>query len=331
MVTSSLFPHLAESMRWPFRHGLFLVLGALLAFSMLTWLAPLVIVVCLGVPLLFALYVWQSGGYRDVSPTVLVSAIGVAAAISAVWWVWSGALVAREYDIPVAAGSQLQRELTLGLVVTLVGIGLMLSTIVVFRIFHRRVHESLDGFVIGAACALVYSAAGTIAWLAPQFAVGLIDNYVPWRLFEEAYLYGFVDMVTSAVAGGLLGLRLWFRPGSNAVTPGLARRVLDVLTLAAIAIYVGVYLVDAAETSRVTEVAANTVLTAVSLVLLRAGIQVALLHGSADPGTGQPVVCEDCGRTIADRPFCPGCGAAARATSRSSRALRFAAAGRDDA
>lgn len=330
LVTSSLFPHLAESMRWPFRHGLFLVFGALLVLSMLKWLAPLVIVVCLGIPLLFALYVWQSGVFRDVSRTVLLSAVGVGAGVSVAWWVWTGALVASEYDIPVAAGSQLQRELGLGLIVTMVGLVLMLAPVLVVRILYRRVRESLDGFVIGAACALAYSAAGTIAWLAPQFTFGLIDNYAPWRLFEEAYLYGFVDPITAAAAGGLLGLRLWFRPGGNpSGSPVLVRRMLDVLTVAAIGIYVAIYVVDASETARFTEVAANTVLTAMSLVTLRLAIQLVLLHEATDPGTGRAVVCEDCQRTVPDRPFCPGCGAAARATSRSARALRLAAAGDD--
>lgn len=328
MVTSSLFPHLPESMRWPFRHGLFLVFSALLGFSMLKWLAPLVTVVCLGVPLLFALYVWQSGVFKDVSRRVLLAAVAVAAVISAAWWVWTGALVARAYGIPTAAGSQLQRELALGLVVTIAGLALMLSPILVVKLFHRQVRESLDGFVIGAACALSYSAAGTIAWLAPQFTAGLVDKYVPSRLFEEAYLYGFVDPISAAAVGGLLGLLLWFRPGpaagaGRAKHPRAARATLAGLTVVATGLYVGIYLVDAAETTRFTEIAVNTVLGALSLVTLRAGIQVTLLQEDADPGTGRPVLCEDCERTVPDRPFCPGCGAAARATSRTARARRL--------
>lgn len=324
MVTSSLFPHLTESMRWPFRHALFLVLGALLSFSMLTWLTPLVIVVCLGIPLLFALYVWQSGAFRDVSPRVLLPAMAVSAAISVMWWVWSAALVARVYDIPVAAGSQLLHNLALGLVVTVAGIVPMLTPVALAKFFHLRVSESLDGFVIGASCALAYSTAGTIAWLAPQIAVGLIDNYAPWRLFEEAYLYGFADPIATAVAGGVLGLRLWFRPGSRCGDPRRVRRTLDALTAAGIAIYVGIYLVDAAHMLRVTEIAASTVLTAMGLVTLRAAIQVTLLHESADPGVGRTVVCEACARTMTDRQFCPECGTAARATSRTARARRLA-------
>ena len=55
-------------------------------------------------------------------------------------------------------------------------------------------------------------AAGTITWLAPQFTAGLLDNYRPWRLFEEAFLYGLVDPLTSVAVGGLVGMTLWFRP-----------------------------------------------------------------------------------------------------------------------
>jgi len=60
-----------------------------------------------------------------------------------------------------------------------------------------------------------------------------------------------------------------------------------------------------------------------SLVTLRAAIQVTLLHEEADPGTGAAVVCEDCLGTVTDRPFCPGCGAASRAMSRTTRSRRI--------
>jgi len=326
LFTSSLFPHLPESLRWPFRHGLFLVLAALLVFSMLEWLAPLIVVTILGVPLLFGLYVWQSGVFRDVSRRVLLLAVALGAGISAVWWLWTGSLLARNYDIPIAAASQLMHELAFGLTITLAGLVLMLLPVVLVKLVRSRVTESLDGFVIGAACALSYSAAGTAVWLLPQFTLGLIDNYNRWLLLEEAYLYGFVEPVTAAVAGGLLGLLLWFRPATGAPAGGRrARATLAALTVLGIALYIGIYLVDAAETARLTEIVANTVLTVLSLLALRAAVQVVLLSEETSEGTGLPVVCEDCERTVPDRPFCPGCGAAARATSRTTRARRFEA------
>lgn len=327
LMTSSLFPHLAETSRRPFRHGLFLVLAALVSFSMLRWLAPLIIVTCLGVPLLFVLYMWQSGVFRDVSRGVLVLATVSGAGVSAVWWVWTGKLVADAYGIPLAAGSQLQEELALGLAVTVGGIALMLMPVVMVKLLRVRVRESLDGFVIGAVCAMSYSAAGTTAWIAPQFLTGLLDNYSSWRLLEEAYLYGFIDPPTAAVAGGLLGLRLWYRPGPEPA--GHSRRVgmtLTVFTLVGIALYVGIYVVDAAQLPRFAEMTAITVLAGLSLLTLRLAVQVTLLHEAADPGTGRPVLCEDCERTVPDRPFCAECGAAARATSRETRSLRFQSA-----
>lgn len=275
MVTRSLFPTLTRPMRWPFRHGLVLVFAGLLTFSMLRWLAPLVILVCVGMPLLFAIYVWQSGIAGDSRAAMIVGA-GSAGAISVAWWVWTGDLVAREYGVPIAAGSQLQHQLSLGLTATLIGVALMLITIVGVRLFHRRVSGSLDGFAIGATCALAYSAAGTTAWLAPQFATGLLDGYGRWRFFEEAYLYGFIDPVTSVVVGGCAGLRLWYRVDSDSREgPGRVRRMLSVLTAVGIAVYVGIYLIDAAQLARSAEIVTVTALTAIGLVTLRAALRLA--------------------------------------------------------
>lgn len=324
LMSSSLFPHLAESSRWPFRHGLFLVLAAMVAFSALGWLAPLIIVICLGVPLLFAIYLWQSGVFRDISGRVLALTTAMGALVSVIWWVWSSDVVAHTYGVPLAAGAQLQEELSIGLSVTAGGIILMLVPIVVIRLLGARVKESLDGFVIGAVCAMSYSAAATTAWITPQFFTGLLDNYSSGRLFEDAYLYGFIDPPTAAVAGGLLGLRLWYRPGVRTVDhPRGVKSMLTASTALGIALYIGIYVVDAYQLPRFAEIAANTALAAVSLLTLRLGIQMALLHEAADPGTGEAVLCDDCENTVADRPFCSECGAAARASSRERRSLRF--------
>ena len=55
-VASSLFPHLPHRSRTPFRMGLAVLFLALIAFALLRWQAPLIVVSALGLPLVFLLY-----------------------------------------------------------------------------------------------------------------------------------------------------------------------------------------------------------------------------------------------------------------------------------
>ena len=64
-LASSLFPHLPQRSRTPFRVGLAVVLLALVAFALLRLPAPLIAVAALGLPLLFLIYLQESDARRD--------------------------------------------------------------------------------------------------------------------------------------------------------------------------------------------------------------------------------------------------------------------------
>lgn len=322
LITSSLFPHLSEQSRKPFRHGLFLVLAMLTAFSMLRLLGPLVVVMSLGVPLLFVLYVWRSNALTDISTSALGISAVLGAGVSTAWWLWTGDVVASAYGVPLGAASQLQTALGIGMAITTVGAVLMVLPPVAVRALSLPIRDSLDGFLIGALGALAYSAAGTITWLGPQFTAGLLDNLGRWRLLEDAFLYGLVDPLTAAAAGGMVGLALWFRPARRRNAPQHLRLVLWILAAVCVGIYLAAYQVDTAEIPRAWEMTINALLTALSLVVLRAGVQMSLLHEVPDPAIDREVRCEHCGHEVPDMPFCLACGAAFRASSNSSRRRR---------
>jgi hypothetical protein len=325
MITSTLFPQLPQIYRNPFRVGMGIMGIGVLLFSGLRLLGPLVTLMALGVPALFVLYLWQSEVWRDIPVRAFVVA-GVLGAALGAGWVWlTGDLVARSYGIPMAMGFVLQDLLDVGLVISVGGVILMVLPAVVVRIFRTPSRESLDGFAVGALGALAFTGAATTTRLAPQFVTGLIDPVRPVRLIVEAVLYGVAVPLTAAAVGGLMGIVLWFRPGRRADEhPRLVRAALLVFTALAVVIYTAVWMIDAARMPVWPQLGLHVALTVIALLAARVCLQLALLYEEPDPVSGQqwpglPLLCLHCGRVVPEMPFCPACGSAARASSRSAR------------
>lgn len=327
LITSTMCPHLSKADRTPFRHGLLLAAAALIAFSMFRRLALLVVLTCLGIPLLFVLYLWRSDIFRDIPARAMVLAPVIGIALSVSWWVWTGERVADAYGIPLSASFELIDVLDLGLAVSAGDAVLMMVPAVVVRALRLPTIESLDGFVIGALGSLAYTTAGTVTWLAPQFITGLLDNYDSWRLLSRTVLYGVFDPLTAVAAGGMMGLLLWYRPARRVGQPRRVRLTLAVCTAIGACCYLGIYAVDAASVPRDPEFAINLAITLLAWLTLRFAMQIAVLHELPDEATDREVRCIHCAADVPDMPFCPQCGAAARASSRSARRLRRDTAG----
>ncbi len=326
-IMSSVFPHLPKASRVPFRIGMALLLIGLVGGALLRIVGPLVVIAALGVPLLFVLYLWQSGLMRDVPGHALVTATTLGAGLGVTWVLVTGGMIARSYDIPISAGFVLENLLGIGLIVSVGGAVLMVLPAVVVRLFSARSQqssrESLDGFVIGALGALAFTGAATTTRLAPQFVSGLIDSVRPLRLLVEAMLYGVAAPLTAAATGGLVGILLWFRPGHRAGEHrALVRAGLVVFCGFVAAVYTGLWAIDAIRLAKWPQLALHLLMTAAALFAVRICVQLALLHEEPDPSDGEPVLCAHCDRVVPDMAFCPACGVAARASSRQSRRLR---------
>ena len=325
MITSSLFPHLDQPTRNPFRLALALMLGGLIAAVLLRQLGALVSLASLGVPLLFVLYLWQTGVLREMPRHMPAIALTLGAGLGVGWVVLTGGLIARSYGIPMAVGFAVERVFSVGLIISVGGALLMVVPAVVIRLLRPPVRESLEGYVIGALGALSFTGAATLSRLAPQYVSGLINDVRPIRLMVEAILYGVVGPLTAAAAGGLIGIVLWFRPGDRAGEhPLRVRLVLLAFVVQLILVYTTVWLIDSTRLPQEPQLLSHLVMTVLALIVLRVGTQLALLHEKPDHHTGQPLLCGRCERVVPDMPFCPACGAAARASSRSSRRHRRA-------
>ncbi|MGI9126192.1 MAG: zinc ribbon domain-containing protein, partial [Mycobacterium sp.] len=323
-VSSSLFPRLPEQARKPFRLGLILVLIAVIVLASAQLNGYLGVIAVIGWPLLFLIYVWESDGFHDIPPRVLAAAAVLGVGLGAGWWLAIGTKIAGAYGVTTGSSLLLLNEvLNIGLLISLGGGVLMLVPAVITRLIRVPVRESLDGFVVGAFGALWFATAAATTILAPQFAEGLIEDQGAGRMFEDAVTYGIVDPIVTTAAGGLFGLSMWFTPDRHeGRDPRRARAALTICTLLAIGVYAAVWVVDTLTVQRTLDLTAKISLAVLALVIVRAGVQIALLHEQPDPANGGPVLCVHCVRVVPDMPFCVACGAAARASSRSSRRLR---------
>ena len=322
-IASSLFPHLPNRSRTPFRVGLILVLLGLVGFAFIKMPAALITVSALGLPLLFLLYLSESDVFRDMSRAALAVAGLTGAALGVGWVLLTGEMVARAYGVPMAAGLAIHHVVREGVLIPAGGMILMLVPTVLVRLSRPKSRESLDGFVIGALAALMFAAGSTLTRLAPQFATGLLARNRPIKsLLVEAGICGVTIPLTAAVAGGMVGMALWFK-GQDANPhehPARTRTALWVLAVAVVLIHTGVAITDIVGMPQMQTLLIHVVMTAVVLVLLRVGLQMALLKEAHDPiQEDEPLLCVHCEMVVPDMAFCPACGVATRASSRSSR------------
>jgi hypothetical protein len=324
-LASSLFPHLPPRSRIVFRVGLAVVLTALVAFALLRLPAALVTVAALGFPLLFLLYLRESDAFVDTPARTwaLTAALGIGLGVG--WVLLTGTAVARSYGIALGSGVVGGRMLRDGIGVPLGGVILMLMPAVIVRLMRPPTREALDGFMIGALGALTFTAAATLTRLAPQFGTGLVSKRPMDSLIVEAGIRGVAVPLTAAAAGGLIGAALWFtRPPSKAkVHPGVVRALLVSFAVAVLAVYLGLGLIDVAHFPQVRMLVLYLAVALVALFLLRVGLHLALLHEAHDEiQSDEPLLCPHCGQVVPDMAFCPACGVATRASSRSSRTAR---------
>jgi len=325
-LTSSLFPHLPPRSRKVFLMGLVLLAGALTVGTFLRMPAALIAIASLGLPLLFALYLRESGVSRDIPRSTLALTVGLGVILGVGWVLLTGAAVARAYGVPLGAGIAGGRILRDGIGVPVGSMLLMLVPALVARFAWRGNREALDGYAIGALGALTFTAAATLTRLAPQFTTGMVNRARPLDgLLVEAGIRGIAMPLTAAAVGGLIGTALWFTrpPTKVGRNRGFVGGTLILIAVVVIAVYAGLGLVDVARFSQWLQLALHLTLTGLALFALRVGLHLALLHEAQDDiRPDEPILCMECNHVVPDAPFCARCGAAMHASSRRSRRTR---------
>ncbi|QRY54134.1 zinc ribbon domain-containing protein [Mycolicibacterium septicum] len=325
-IASSLFPHLSHQSRMPFRIAMLVLLAGLVACALLRLPAALIAVAALGLPLLFLLYLYESDAFRDLHRVNLAVAIVLGVALGVGWVLLTGHAMAKSYGVPLGVGVTGSRMVRNGLGIPLGGAVLMLVPAVVVRLLRPASRESLDGFMIGALGATAFTAAATLTRLAPQLTTGMVARNRPMSgLIVEAGIRGVAVPLTAAAIGGLIGAALWFtRPATKADKHvGYVRLVMFSCAFAVLIIYTALGLVDVARIPQWMQLAVHIGVALLAILALRVGLHLALLHEAQDEiASDQPIFCPRCGHVVPDMSFCPHCGAATHASSRTSRAER---------
>jgi hypothetical protein len=187
----------------------------------------------------------------------------------------------------------------------------------------------LDGFVIGSLAALCFTSAGSLTRLAPQLADGPVDTdgQGPAHLAVAGAIQGLAIPLTAAAVGGAIGATLWFRPRTDSIRRPRWYALTSPAPAVAfgLAVYLALGLLDLLSVPNDLAMGIYAVLAVLALAALRTVIHSTLLHEEPDHAFPDDLVpCPQCDRVIADLPFCPRCGVAGHAASRTSRATRRA-------
>lgn len=324
-LTSSLFPHLPDRSRTPFRVILAVAAGGLILAAILRLPALGISISALGLPLLFVLYLRASAADRDFPRSSLALAAALGALLGMAWVLVGGQFVAGTYGVPMTVGLAMNHLLREGLLIPVAGMVLMIVPIIIVRLVRPGSRESLDGFVIGALAGLMFSAAATMTRLGPQVTTGLIAHGRPLRgVVVEIMLSGVTVPITAAAAGGMIGLTLWFRQRDDvAEHHGRIHLTLTAVAATALLAHATAAAVDIIDPPQVVMLITHLAGMILILLLLRVALQLSLLHETTDPiDEDRPLLCPRCERVVPDMAFCPACGAATRAASQQSRQER---------
>lgn len=320
-VVSSLFPVLPHRSRARYRLGIAALVVAMLACTLLRVPAAITALAAFGLPLLFVTYLRESAVIQNLSARTLLLTGALGAGLGAAWALLTGTAVAREYDMPMGVDVPEFRVMRDGLAVPLGALLLLLTPVLVIRMFGPRTRESLDGSAIGALGALAFSAAATLSRLAPQFDDGMVDHDRPLSgLLVQAGIQGLAVPLTAAAAGALGGVVLWFTPGAgNAWRPRHVRAALALTVASAPACYAVLGLIGVAPVPEILLLAVYLAVAMLALLALRVGLQLALLHEAhGTVHAGEVVRCRQCDHSVADMTFCLNCGTAMRALQRTA-------------
>jgi RsiW-degrading membrane proteinase PrsW (M82 family) len=314
-ILSTLFPHLPHRGSGPFRVALVAGGALVVMLAALHLFAPATVVAVLVLPVLYLMYLYEVEIYGS-EPWLVVGATMVMGLLLGLAFTnLSGPVLARL----VLTGDTQSGLVLAGVTIPIVAQALMLAGPLFLYLFRSTFHEPLDGLTFGAASALGFTLASSLAQFWPLLDGPLVATGSPldWavRLTRVGLLVALVNACTTAAVAAAVWLHRFDRRRTQPWTSSI---------LAALAVAFGVQialgLVGFVLPDLLLDAIVVGVTAAALLLYLRVVIHQALLVEGAEHEIGRDSMCPECHRMVPTMRFCPACGAARAAAPRQARA-----------
>jgi RsiW-degrading membrane proteinase PrsW (M82 family) len=305
-IITTLFPHLPHRRSAPFRLALLAGGALVLLLAALHLFAPATVAAVSVLPLLYLIYLYEVEVY-ETEPWIVIGATMVVGAVLGIAFtnVLGGSLSQR-----LLTGDQASAFVLAAIVIPVAGQALMLAGPLFLFQFRGGFREPLDGLTFGAASALGFTLASSLAAFWPLLGGPLVatGSALDWAV--RLTRVGLLTMLVNACTTGLVAAAIWLRrydrrragrPWRSSVPAAIAFAFGAQIALGTI----GFLLHDLILHVLVYALAATALLLYVRLV-----IHESLLVEGAEHEIGPDSMCPECHRIVPTMAFCPACGAA---------------------
>ena len=314
-VISTFFPHLSHRHGGPFRWALVAGLAFVVLVAALHLFAAATAAAALLLPALYLLYLYEVEVYAD-EPWLLIGATMVAGAVLGYAFT---ALTGTAAASASLGGDKGTSFLLRGLALPVLAQALMLAGPLFLFYARSRYREPLDGLTFGAASALGFSLASELTALWPVIGGPLVASGDPVDWALRLLRLGVLVSLVNASTTGMIAATLWLHRYDRR----RAQRAWEVSVLAALIVSFGVQVVLGVLTFVIPDLIVQVTVWALATVALmlyvRQVIHQALLAEGVAHEIGPDSQCPECHHIVPTMLFCPNCGAARQAASRSSR------------
>jgi RNA polymerase subunit RPABC4/transcription elongation factor Spt4/RsiW-degrading membrane proteinase PrsW (M82 family) len=314
-IITTLFPHLPHRRGAPFRAAL-VAGGVLVLFlAVLHLFAVATVAAALTLPALYLIYLYEVEVYES-EPWLVIGATLVAGALLGLAFSnIAGSALARM----VLTGDTGTAFVVAGVAIPVTAQALMLAGPLFLYVFRDRFREPLDGLTFGAASALGFTLASSLATFWPALAGPLVATGSPldWalRLTRACLLVALVNASTTA----LVTAAVWMHRYDRRRTSRPAESSILATLVVAFGVQVALGMLEFAVQDLAVQTGILLVAAAALLLYLRRVIHDALLLEGAEHEIGPDSVCPECHRVVPTMAFCPACGAARSASSKHAR------------
>lgn len=314
-IISTLLPHLPHRRGAPFRVALLAGGALVLLLAVLHLFAVATVAAALVLPVLYLIYLYEVEVYES-EPWLVIGATMVVGALLGLGFsniagnALAGLVLTGDHDTAFVVA---------GIAIPVTAQALMLAGPLLLYVLRDRFREPLDGLTFGAASALGFSLASSLATFWPALAGPLVASGSPldWalRLARACLLVALVNASTTALVTAAIWMHRYDRRRANRPPESS----ILVTLVVAVGAQVALGMLEFAVQDLVFQTGILLIAAAALLLYLRRVIHDALLLEGAAHEIGPDMTCPECHRVVPAMAFCPACGAARAASSKHGR------------